>query len=43
MKKILVIAPYPYLPFFSGGQKFIAKFLDYLSKEAQVTVVGRNK
>ncbi len=40
MKKILVIAPYPYLPFFSGGQKLIAKFLDYLSKEAQVTVIG---
>ncbi|OSZ77603.1 hypothetical protein CAP36_14615 [Chitinophagaceae bacterium IBVUCB2] len=40
MKKILVIAPYPYLPFFSGGQKFIAQFLDYLSKEVDLTVIS---
>lgn len=39
MKKVLVIAPYPYLPFFSGGQKFIAKFLEYLGKEVDLTVV----
>ncbi len=40
MKKILVIAPYPYLPFFSGGQKFIAQFLDYLADETELTVIG---
>ena len=40
MKKILVIVPYPYLPFFSGGQKFIANFISNLSKESEVTVVG---
>ncbi|MBL0272945.1 MAG: glycosyltransferase family 4 protein [Chitinophagaceae bacterium] len=40
MKKVLVIAPYPYLPFFSGGQKFIAKFLEYLSNETDLTVIS---
>ncbi len=40
MKKVLVIAPYPYLPFFSGGQKFIAQFLEYLSKEVDLTVIS---
>ena len=39
MKKVLVIAPYSYLPFFSGGQKFIAQFLEYLGKEIDLTVV----
>ena len=39
MNKVLVIAPYSYLPFFSGGQKFIAQFLDWLAKEIDVTVV----
>lgn len=39
MKKVAVIAPYPYLPFFSGGQKFIAQFLEYLGKEVQLTVI----
>ena len=28
MKKVLAIAPYPYLPYHSGGQKFIAQFLE---------------
>ena len=40
MKKVLAIAPYPYLPFFSGGQKFIAQFLDYLGKEVDLTVIS---
>lgn len=39
MKKVLAIAPYPYLPFFSGGQKFIAQFLEYLGKEVELTVI----
>ncbi len=44
MKKVLAIAPYPYLPYFSGGQKFIARFFHYLGKETDLTVitVGEN-
>lgn len=40
MKKVLVVAPYPYLPFFSGGQKFIAQFLAHLGRETELTVIG---
>ena len=40
MKKVLAIAPYPYLPFFSGGQKFIARFFEYLGKEVDLTVIS---
>jgi polysaccharide biosynthesis protein PslH len=40
MKKILAIAPYSYLPYFSGGQKFIAKFFEYLSRETDLTVIS---
>ncbi len=40
MKKILAIAPYPYLPFFSGGQKFIAQFMEQLANETALTVIG---
>jgi glycosyltransferase involved in cell wall biosynthesis len=40
MLKLLDIVPYPYLPYFSGGQKSIAQFLDYLGKETDLTVVG---
>src|SRR6187200_1591957 len=40
MKKILAIAPYSYLPYFSGGQKFIAKFFEYLGKEVDLSVVS---
>jgi glycosyltransferase involved in cell wall biosynthesis len=40
MKKVLAIAPYPYLPYFSGGQKFIAKFFEYLGKELPLTVIS---
>ena len=39
MKKVLAIAPYPYLPYFSGGQKFIAQFFKYLSQQVQLTVI----
>ena len=40
MKKILAIAPYPYLPFFSGGQKFIAQFMEQLANETELSVIG---
>lgn len=40
MKKILVIAPYNYLPWFSGGQKFIGLFLQYLADETELTVIS---
>src|SRR5690242_1910888 len=40
MKKVLAIAPYSYLPYFSGGQKFIAKFFDYLGREVDLTVIS---
>ncbi len=40
MKKVLAIAPYSYLPYFSGGQKFIAKFFEYLGREVDLTVVS---
>jgi polysaccharide biosynthesis protein PslH len=40
MKKVLAIAPYPYLPYFSGGQKFIAKFFEYLGNEVDLTVIS---
>ena len=40
MKKILAIAPYPYLPYHSGGQKFIAQFFEYLGKEIDLTVIS---
>ena len=40
MKKVLAIAPYSYLPYFSGGQKFIAKIFEHLSKETRLTVIS---
>ena len=40
MKKLLVIAPYNYLPWFSGGQKSIAQFLEYLGRETDLTVIS---
>src|ERR1051325_5068009 len=40
MKKALVIVPYPYLPWFSGGQKLIAQFLEFLGTEVKLTAVG---
>ncbi|MBC7873179.1 MAG: hypothetical protein H7Y01_04240, partial [Ferruginibacter sp.] len=40
MTKTLAIAPYPYLPYFSGGQKFIAQFFEWLGKEIDLTVIS---
>jgi glycosyltransferase involved in cell wall biosynthesis len=40
LKKLLVIAPYQYLPYFSGGQKSIAQFLDHLGRETDLTVIS---
>lgn len=31
--------PYQYLPYFSGGQKSIAQFLEYLGKETELSVI----
>jgi glycosyltransferase involved in cell wall biosynthesis len=39
-KKILVVAPYTFLPARSGGQKYIAQFLDALGQQARVTVIS---
>lgn len=39
MKKVLDIVPYPYLPFFTGGQKSHAQFLEFLGKETDLTVL----
>ena len=43
MKKVLAIAPYSYLPYFSGGQKFIALFFEHLAREVDLTVVSVNE
>lgn len=40
MKKILVIAPYAYLPWRSGGQKFIGQFLEYLGRKTSLKVIS---
>ena len=40
MKKVLDIVPYTYLPWFSGGQKSIGQFLEFLGKETELTVAG---
>lgn len=40
MKKVVDVVPYAYLPFFSGGQKSIALFLQHLAEEVELTVVG---
>jgi glycosyltransferase involved in cell wall biosynthesis len=39
-QKILVVAPYTFLPYRSGGQKFIAQFLEALGQQASVTVLS---
>jgi len=39
MKKVLAIAPYAYLPYFSGGQKYIAQFLEYFGAATDLTVI----
>ena len=45
MRKILCIAPYQFIPYFSGGQKYIAEFTRYLAKKTALTVIstGDNK
>jgi glycosyltransferase involved in cell wall biosynthesis len=43
MKKVLDMMPYSYLPYFSGGQKSIAQFLDYLGREVALTVISVEK
>lgn len=40
MKKVLVIAPYTYLPSRSGGQKYIAQWLEALSRKVTLTVAS---
>ena len=40
MKKVLVIAPYAYLPWRSGGQKFIGQFLHYLGTVTDLQVIS---
>ena len=40
MKKVLNIVPYTYLPFFSGGQKLIAHFNEYLGAKTVLHVAG---
>lgn len=40
MNKLLDITPYTYLPYYSGGQKSIAQFLDYLGKVTELTVIS---
>jgi len=40
MKKVVNIVPYPYLPYFSGGQKLIAHFNHYLGEQCVLHVAG---
>ncbi len=40
MRKVLAIAPYSYLPFYSGGQKFIAQFFEFLAQVTDLTVIS---
>ena len=40
MLKLLDIVPYTYLPYFSGGQKSIAQFLEYLGRDTELTVIS---
>ena len=42
MKKILSIVSYPILPYFSGGQKSIAQFNEFLGTQAELTVISTN-
>ncbi len=45
MRKILCIAPYQFIPHFSGGQKYIAEFTRHLAQKTALTVMstGDNK
>jgi glycosyltransferase involved in cell wall biosynthesis len=40
MKKVLAIAPYTYLPYYSGGQKSIARFLHHLGQQTDLAVIS---
>jgi glycosyltransferase involved in cell wall biosynthesis len=40
MKKVLNIVPYPFLPYFSGGQKLIAQFNKHLAEVCELHVAG---
>jgi polysaccharide biosynthesis protein PslH len=40
MQRVLNIVPYPFLPGFSGGQKLIALFSEYLGKRCELHVAG---
>lgn len=40
MKRVLNIVPYPFLPFFSGGQKLIAQFNEYLGEQCVLHVAS---
>ena len=40
MRKVLNIIPYPFLPYFSGGQKLIAQFNMYLGENCELHVAG---
>ncbi|MCX6316013.1 MAG: glycosyltransferase family 4 protein [Bacteroidetes bacterium] len=43
MKNVLVIAPYAYLPWQTGGQKLIAQFLEYLGEKVSLHVISVQK
>ncbi len=43
MRKVLVVAPYAYLPYHSGGQKSIAQFLDHLGEQTELYVISTQK
>ncbi len=40
MQKVLNIVPYPFLPYFSGGQKLIAHFNQFLGSKCKLYVAG---
>ena len=40
MKKLLAIAPYSYLPVYSGGQKYIAGFYEHLAEHCELKVIS---
>lgn len=40
MRNVLNIVPYQYLPFFSGGQKLIAYFNEFLGEKCELHVAG---
>ena len=40
MQKVLNIVPYPFLPYFSGGQKLIAYFNQFLGSKCKLYVAG---